>query len=218
MKDLVVYTSIFGNKNKVVENQLQGEYDLVLYTDDRSIKSKTWNVIYVDHPVSNDPVRSAKVYKILPHRFFSEYSYSVWIDGHILMKQDPWWFIHKYLTQCPLALFEHPFDGSNCIYEEFDRCLKAKNDNVETIKKQLNKYQNEGMPSKNGLWMCGIEFRRHNDDELVKFNELWWDEICTHSRRDQLSFPYLQWKHNLKMSTIPTNLYKQYFTRNGHLF
>lgn len=58
------------------------------------------------------------------------------------------------------------------------------------------KYRSEGFPENAEMVQTGIEVRRHNDPNLIKFNELWFDEVRTKSKRDQLSFNYVAWKLN----------------------
>ena len=52
-------------------------------------------------------------------------------------------------------------------------------------------------PKNNGLWANGVLIRKHNDPDIIKMNEMWWQEIQNGSRRDQLSAPYVAWKCGL---------------------
>ena len=92
---IAVYTSIFGGKDLLKENQfLSNDLDYICFTD-REVSSKTWKVI-TKKPTHSDPCRSAKAFKILPHKFLPEYDYSVWIDGNFIVKKHPKDLIEKY--------------------------------------------------------------------------------------------------------------------------
>ena len=56
-------------------------------------------------------------------------------------------------------------------------------------------------PERFGLRSAGIIIRRNNDN-VRKFNELWWDEISKGSHRDQLSQMYVSWKTGIEVGKI----------------
>lgn len=83
---VVVYTAIFGDKDYLKEpSQLPEGCDLVCFTDNKYLRSKSFDV-KVYPSIDTDPVRNAKVFKILPHWFFHDYEYSLWIDGSVIIK------------------------------------------------------------------------------------------------------------------------------------
>tara|TARA_Y100000816_G_C26108368_1_gene590167 strand:- start:7082 stop:7759 length:678 start_codon:yes stop_codon:yes gene_type:complete len=218
---IVVYTSIFGGYDKLHENQYKMDgVDYLCFTDS-DIKSDTWDIIK-SIPIYNDPNRNAKKYKVLPHRYLSEYDYSIWIDGNILIVDDIRELvkIHKY------QVFDHNqtiIDARNCIYEEYDAIMKLgqKNggnykDSPEIMYNQIKRYLNEGYPKNNGLATNPIILRNHNDSEVIKLMEDWWIEIKYGSRRDQLSFDYVVWKNNFKYKFLRGDSRKnQYFLQTG---
>ena len=218
---IVVYTSIFGGYDKLHENQYKMDgVDYLCFTDS-DIKSDTWDIIK-SIPIYNDPNRNAKKYKVLPHRYLSEYDYSIWIDGNILIVDDIRELvkIHKY------QVFDHNqtiIDARNCIYEEYDVIMKLgqKNggnykDSPEIMYNQIKRYLNEGYPKNNGLATNPIILRNHNDSEVIKLMEDWWIEIKYGSRRDQLSFDYVVWKNNFKYKFLHGDSRKnQYFLQTG---
>ena len=48
----------------------------------------------------------------------------------------------------------------------------------------------------------GILFRKHRDNDAIKLMNAWWEEYCNGGRRDQLSLPYLIWKHDINVVTV----------------
>ena len=211
---LVVYTAIFGRKDRLREPEVFPKVDYVCFTDDPSLRSKVWRIICVKG--KGNPRRLAKIYKILPHRFFPEYEWSLWVDGTHLPAENPQKLAYRFLKDKPMALFVHP--ERNCIYDEAKECLRRKLDQPRLIQSQIKKYKEIGYPARKGLAACTIIFRRHQEDLVKKAMEEWWKEIEEFSSRDQLSFNFVMWKHALRYTVIPWNIYiNKYFTYKPHL-
>ena len=230
MNKKVIYTSIFGNYDTIREHLYVPEgYDLVLFTDS-DIKSTQWDV-RKQIPLYEDNARNAKRYKILPHRFLSDYDTSIYIDGSFVIKDDINILINKYLSTADAAFFDHnqqeEYDRRNCIYKEAAAILNfgAINmqrkpsrgklnykDDPDIIQNQIQRYHSEGFPEELGLVIGGIILRNHNSLECIKTMEDWWSEIKYNSKRDQLSFNYIAWKNNFKFNYIPGQ------TRNNKYF
>ena len=218
---IVVYTSIFGGYDVLHENQFKmNGVDYICFTDS-DIKSETWKVVK-STPIYNDSNRNAKKYKILPHRYLKDYDYSVWIDGNILVVSD----IRDLVTQHKYQVFDHNqtrLDPRNCIYKEYNAIIElgkrnggSYKDNPQVMYKQIRRYIEEGYPENNGLSKNGIIFRNHNDSEVIKTMEDWWNEIKYNSRRDQLSFNYIAWKNNFNFIYLNGDLRKnKYFLQTG---
>ena len=214
---IVIYTAIFGGKDNLIEPKfIPKGCDFVCFTDG-DFKSGVWDVRKVE-PNSNDPVRSAKIYKILPHKYLAEYENSIWIDGNLLVRGDVNELVKKYLENVNLAVFSHSEhkkrwkklfwvkdkrDCRSCIYDEAEYLLKIGEqgkykDNTDLIKKQVERYREKGYPKDNGLLVGMVILRKHNKQDVAKTMEDWWKEISSGSRRDQLSFNYVVWKNKLK--------------------
>jgi hypothetical protein len=196
-RSIIVYTAIFGNKNKLSPARYDKNVNFVCFTDDPNIKSNVWN-IRVCEPVNDDPCRAAKIYKILPHHYFPHYEYSLWIDGNSELLVDPKTLL-SYLDCTDFACFKHPW--RNCIYDEAKACIKSNLDSPTIIQNQMKKYRKNGYPANKGLLHAGLLLRRHNNLTIV-MND-WWQEISNHSRRDQLSLMYVLHKNNCDYTIIP---------------
>jgi hypothetical protein len=207
-KKRVVYTAIFGEKDKLLKPKyIPYNFDFLCYTDS-CLKSNIWRVIKKE-PTDEDPVRSAKVYKILPHKYLEIYDYSIWADGNLRVRGNLNKLIDNYLKDYPLAVFDHAQlpDKRNCIYKEAETLYKMHEKgkgkaNVEIIKKQMSKYREDEYPEGNGLLSGMILIRKHNDDKVIRLMMDWWSEISKFSRRDQLSFNYVAWKNDFKINYI----------------
>ena len=205
MNKNVIYTAIFGGYDNLTEPSfIPDGWDFICFTDS-DIKSDVWDVRKVK-PLYKDSTRNARKYKVLPHRFLSEYDVSVWVDGNILIRNNLNELVDDYLQDCNIAMMNHNknvLDPRDCIYEEAQTILyfgqKNNNykDNPNLIISQMEKYKNENYPQKNGLAVTMEVLRRHNEKDVIDTMNLWWDEIKYGSKRDQLSFNYCAWKTNL---------------------
>ena len=195
----IVYTAIFADKDNVKQICKSENCDYVLFTDDPELDSDIFRVVFCDVNYQ-DPTRQARYYKVLAHRLFPDYDYSLWVDASMRIEGiDINRLFDRYLKSHDIALHEHP--ARNCIYDEARECIKRNKDNPATINQQLETYRDHGYPPDNGLVSTGILFRRHTD-EIAQLNEFWWNEIEKHSRRDQLSFNYVARKNDIDYFTI----------------
>ncbi len=164
-----------------------------------------------------DPCRNAKIHKLLPHKYFPEAEYSLWIDGTIGIKSPlplrRW--PQTYLRHHDLALFKHRL--RNCVYQEAHACLALGLDDPKKIHRQIQRYFDEGYPVENGLAECMVLFRRHTR-AMQRFDEAWYDAIKTGSRRDQLSFNYVAHQLGFQYNYLPGKIWDNpHFTRGRHL-
>ena len=82
----VVFTCLFGYSEPFADQHYEkdGRTDFICFTDDRSLQSDMWTFRYVDTGLLG-PVRTAKMIKILAHRFLGEYETSIYVDNTIRM-------------------------------------------------------------------------------------------------------------------------------------
>ena len=227
MNKKVIYTSVFGcseenNYHLHEPNVKLEDYDFVCFTDNADFKSNVRDV-RIAEKLYDDGARSAKRYKLLPHRFLKEYDVSVWIDIEVKITKDIDDLVNEYLNKNNLAILNHELCGRTvtgdlnvrkCVYEEakFIKWLgdnhpkKQYKDNIDIINSQVNRYREEGYPENNGLARTTVIFRKHNEDDVVKQSELWWEEMKYGSRRDQIGFNYSSWKQNFNFDYIQEDI------------
>ena len=106
MSSRVVYTSVFGNFDDIVEQKLPENWDWKCFSENNSLS------LYTDNN------RNAKKFKVLPHRYLSEYEYSIFIDGNMTVRGNIDNLIEKYLSDSNIAFFSHnsnSLDSRNCV-------------------------------------------------------------------------------------------------------
>lgn len=211
-----IFTAITGNYDTLKDppTRFVAGSDLVAFMDHPQ-PSRFWNVRPI-HQEFTDPARNAKIHKILPHLYFPNAKYSLWLDGSVRVKTQITVkeLADLYLKDADVAVFYHR--TRFCIYQEADACLKAAKDNPGTIRHQMGIYKYENYPEESGLAECSVILRRHSD-HVRYFNEIWWNEIQNHSKRDQLSFNYVVWKVRVRLAFFPGNLAaNDLFERHPH--
>ena len=175
-------------------------------------------------PLYSDSTRNARKYKILPHRFLSEYDVSIWIDGSQHIVGDFNDLLVNHLSDRDMACFDHlqcRLDPRGCVYQEAQAILWLGNndpnknfkDNPELVVNQVKKYQKEGYPQNNGLITSGVLLRNHNEPTIIEAMELWWEELKYNSKRDQLSFDYVAWKTRLKFNLMDGDIRDNNYTK-----
>jgi hypothetical protein len=216
---IVVYTSIYGYKDLLMKQPKYPNVDYICFTDCKDFKSKTWRII-IKNGFSSNPKLNAKMFKILPHMFLSSYKYSIWIDGNVTCRQNPGLLIDRYLKTHNIAMFKHGriVNGKGCIYEEASACIEFGLDDPDIIARQISRYKEQGYPELNGLAVCRIIMRKHNEPEIIEAMKNWWYEILDYSKRDQISFNYIMHKHNLRYEEIERNTLEEYFHTEKHLW
>lgn len=201
MNDKVVYTAIFGgfDEPKPVRKP-NPSFDYILFTDDPSITNvEGWDkIIHVKPDESIHPRLQAKRIKILPHKYLpSHYTTSLWIDGSYEIINNIAQICDGYCDS-HLAIAIHP-QWRNDIYEEAETIMKYGFDTWENMRPQLDRYAAEGFNGKfrKYIYQCGVILRKHHEPLTIKIMESWMEEIEGGSIRDQLSLPYVLWKHVL---------------------
>ena len=210
---MVVYTAIFGGKDELQDAPSFHNVDFLCFTDNPKLTSRAWKIVTVVS--EGDPRKAARIYKIVPHRFLSEYQCSLWVDGTHIPAVDPRYLVYKYLENVDIAMFAHY--SRDCIYDEMQACIRYGKGNADDIRRQEAAYRSEGYPAHNGLATCTVILRRHHLAHVKRTMEDWWAEIERHSIRDQLSFNYVAYRNKLSYATIPGYVYNNFlFHVEGH--
>jgi len=196
----VVMTAITKGYDELIPDQNKQGARFVAFLEP-GIASKTWEVKPINETFS-DSNRNAKIHKILPHRYFPEAEYVLWLDGNVQLTIPVQEIIKSLMTKVDFLVFRHP--ERQCIYREAEVCINRGLDDAVTISRQINSYRND-WPAENGLAECTVMLRR-NTPQVIEFSEEWWKEIEKGSKRDQLSFPIIANKYGLNYGYFPGNL------------
>jgi hypothetical protein len=118
-----------------------------------------------------------------------EYEWSLYVDNTVRFKQDPRVFFErtkraKYNHFC----FQHQW--RNCIYDEAEAIIQSGFDDERRVREQMEHYRKAGYPHQAGLATNAVLLRRHNEPDVVRLGEMWFEHVLRYSQRDQLSFNF----------------------------
>jgi len=217
MKKFALYTARFGEPGRFNIPEVSiPDVDRFCFTDlniesgchqkipvrgNKHIKNDFYQIIKMNlHPLCS--IRSQRRVKILiPDEIFDNYEYSVYVDCKRPLLVDFEWLLDLLEPQSDFMTRLHR-RKRDCVYEEGRICIERRLDSREDILRQLDFYRSENYPIRNGLYWTTILFRRHTE-RLREFSTLWWKQLEKYSFRDQISLPYVAWKHNMKISICP---------------
>lgn len=204
----VCYTCITNGYDSIKEPILQrNDWDFVLFSDTPPRKGSKWNWVEIEN--TDKAQRNVKIF----NEQMMEYDQSMWVDGSIFVKKDVQRFVDEH-HEGDFSLMKHP--GWDCIYYEGLKCIQLKKEKQEVVAEQLKRYDAEGMPRNYGQVQTGVMIRNHTD-EVKNISKLWLKEVNNYSKRDQLSFTYICWKHGFKYNTFSSNILYNEFQLCRHL-
>lgn len=212
----IVYTAITGEYDPLREppNIVRGNAKFVAFRD-VPCASDVWEIRPFPN-IQQDPVRTAKMPKVLAHEVFPEAEYSLWVDGSVEFRPTaPLSDLLRFLNDADIAVFEHPH--RHCAYEEAELCIRLRLDAPEIIEAQVSRYLGAHYPRNMGLVEASVILRRHTA-AMAQFNRCWWEEICRGSRRDQISFSYAASCSKINYTRLPQTVRRNlWFIRHAHM-
>lgn len=199
-KNLAVYTALFGNYDRLIDPAKKyADCDFICFTDQKDMKSKIWNIKYINDDSLSSHMMNRR-YKLFPHLFFKEYTYSLYIDSNIKIKNNPLELVNKYLSEFDMAVPIH--FARNCVYKESEEVIHTGKAKEEDVKKQMSAYHADGFPQNFGLTENSILLRKHHQEDIIKLMESWWNQLHIFTQRDQLSLMYLIWKFQINIAQM----------------
>jgi len=206
LKKIVVYTVIFGAyDSQLVDVDFDREkFDFVCFTNQKRLKSRTWDVRLVEDPVPNDNPRSSYYFKTNPHKVWGDqYEMSIWMDSSCnRLDTDKLYKMAEKFNGMNVNLYIEKHPGRDCIYKELEANIHFKKDDEHAMRAHVETYRKEGMPANFGMVETGFMIRKHNAPDVIEFQDMLWNEMMTKTRRDQLSWTYCAWKLNFKYETF----------------
>lgn len=205
-KRFVIYTAIVGNYDEIKQPRVVDErFDYILFSnclaDNRIGVWKICPIPYVN-PVQTKVARWVKTH---PEELLREYDVSLWIDSNILITEQ---FVYNRVIQLyndGILVSTMKHFQRNCAYEEMFEILRCGFEQESVILKWGHYLRKQGYPQNNGLCETGVFYRRHANDNVSRFDSLWWQCIEKYSRRDQCSVNYALWKMQMNWTFFLPN-------------
>src|SRR2546423_2981249 len=191
-----VYTFIFGDYDLLKEPQvITPGWDYICFTDNPELRSAVWDVrlsLRKRRDRQLDNKRFAMKHMIQFHRYLRDHDVSLSIGGQMTLNCNLDLFMAQYF---PASADMMMCCWRNyCVYDDAEECRRRLADDPEVIDAHMQRYRAEGYEPGNGHYISGIIARRHDRANVRAVCDLWWEEYCRGSRRDQLSLSYALWK------------------------
>ena len=198
-----VYTALFGDYEKLNDQPLAKESSVpfVCLTDNPNLKSNSWIVKYCKPLLKLDSVRSQRAVKILPHRYLPEFKSSIYIDNTVKLTQLPEFVFDRCFSSGGFSVFHHSHRKS--VIDEFYEVATTRLDRTSRLLSQLNFYllNSRTVILEKPFWN-GILIREHHCTIVREIMELWFSQVLSYSRRDQLSLNYSLLRYGFAPYTI----------------
>ena len=198
-----VATGSFGISEDAFPCNTMG-FDKICFTDNPDLRSETWKIVLME-PGGLDPQRESRRPKILPHKYLPNYEYSLYVDSSLQFLTSPETIFSLYATpdRPSLQAFAHP---RNCTYEEAEAVIRLGFDAEVRVREQMDFYEAAGFPRQAGLITGTMLLRRHNEPDLIRLSEAWFEQILRFSRRDQLSLDFVAWRNHFTYGHLPGSI------------
>jgi len=200
-----VYTVLTGNYEALCEAGIarNSSWDFICLTDNPQLRSETWQVRKVEFPFAHDAGRNSRIPKACPHRYFSDYDISLYIDNSVQLTQPPERIVKDVFGagDWNWGVLQHSFRDS--VRDEFNRVLRLNLDDPSRVIEQFNSYKRASPEVLDAppLW-AGLIVRKHMLTGVAEAGEHWLAQILRYSRRDQLSLPYSLRHSAVRLKTV----------------
>ena len=215
---IAIYTAIFGNYDSLLEpTWVPDNCDFYIVTDQPIPNESEWKLLDIDWKSIgiNGNVKRNRYCKMFPHKLpvIKDYKYSIYIDGNVKPVTDFSAFINR-LDEDGMGFHLH--SSRDCVYEEAKVCIYSGKDTKESINAHMEYLRKQGFPEHYGMLECNLIARSHENPVMKKVMEMWWNEFCARSKRDQLSLPYVLFKNGINVESVGVlgnNIFQNYALR-----
>ncbi len=203
MKRFVIYTIMVGAYGEIHQpSYIDDRFDYVLFSNEyKEPNVGIWRVLPIPFPEEidrKDNKRLSRYPKTHPETMLSNYEASLYIDANIQI-MDQWVynrFVDLVTRKVDYAGIQLVVTGRDCIYRHsYDMCITRCENDLNAMP-QLQALRKENFPDHFGLNENNVIFRRHTA-KMQQVDELWWQWIVKYSFRDQFSYMYCLWKHQI---------------------
>lgn len=169
--------------------------EAIAVTDYQFMEADGWNMVY--EPYSETPRLAGKKPKMRPQDYVDADLY-VWVDGQLRVNDGLKDFVLANLGAYNLLSFKHP--ERSCLYDEAVVVEQRGLTSRSMIRGQTQSYRDAGMPKNYGFWECALLVWTRQG---LPFGTRWLDEVNVWTDRDQVALPYLSWKYDFPVGTLP---------------
>lgn len=205
MSHIAIYTVITGDYDELNQPQVVVPgADCFLFTNNQNLIRKcdsegcigVWKVMLLNEDsVNNNGVATnretynillSRKVKMLPHLYLDhKYDMSIYLDADMLITGDLTELTNWLTVDTTMAAFRHSYCHS--VREEIDDLIRRGVVEKDMAENQWLRYVEWGFKDNLGITENGILIRRHNDPQVIRLMQLWWQEFQNGCLRDQIS-------------------------------
>lgn len=193
---LVVYTALVGPKESL-NNPLDGlpadattdlDLDFVCITDNPALQSPVWRFQML--PTGHlPPEKLSRRPKALPHDYFPDAAYSLYIDNTVSFKRLPQ--ASDLITARPYLFRAFRHARHTQLDQEAFAVAALGYEDASVICQQMDFYAGKGpLEAITPLTTATVLLRSHHDTTVRRFGTVWWENVLAFAKRDQLSFDF----------------------------
>ena len=206
---IAIYMVIFGNYDRIIEPAfIPDNCDFYIYTDQEVPEGSIWKKGSIPPEIESlSNIEKNRFLKMMPHKLFPNYKYSIYVDGNVKIISDLTEYINL-LNETGIGIHKHHV--RDCIYDEMRVLTKYKKVKKKDIFDYKKKLDDEEFPKNYGLLQCNVIVREHNNPTTIKVMEDWWSLFLTYAKRDQIYLPYVLYKNDIsidKVGILGNNMY-----------
>jgi hypothetical protein len=212
---IVVCTAWFGKADALKPPRVPNPRVPMLCLTDRSDQVRGWRM---HKTVRTDRPRWLARWAKTNFEWVPPAHVVIWMDASFELLVDPVELVRAAAaTNAPVVALRHP-DRSR-ISDEAEAIIRAAQAPAPAVRAQLETYQAAGFDtpanpqrllSSTGLLVSWMS------PDVRRFFAAWWQEITTHTLRDQLSFDYTAWKERIPIGYLPGHYRHNPFARYDH--
>ncbi len=185
---IAIYSAIIGNYDSLkIPEWVDPAFDYILFTDQPQPGNGLWDIR--PNPILHcSDARASRYVKMHPHLLLPEYDLAIWIDANVMILDDIKPLIDDFLaSNDSVGAVRHPH--RNHIYEEIHACIRLRKEYSAPMQEQLRRYASQGFGHDDLIEANFLMFKL-SDPRAVRFLDVWWTELETGSKRDQLCINY----------------------------
>ncbi len=187
---IVVYTALFGNKNRdrLYPPPKGSQARFVCFTDALGRSPHGWDVVHLVKDPAKPPAMMTRLFKVRPDHWFPEAEATLWMDAAFELLMIP----EEICAACPGPLWGFHHSVRRTLEDEAKRVIKRNLAPKTAVNRQMQCYWRRGFHPKvpRELTTGGFLLRR---PEAACFNRTWEDQLAMHTLRDQLGLDYSAW-------------------------
>lgn len=209
-----VYTVITGDYDDLRPPKVKTEgWDYICFTDNPELKSDDWQIKVIREDL--DPKLLSRKIKILSHIYLPEYIRTIYHDSSFVQTKDFTSLIHTYKANPLIFVIS---SGKRTAKDEMSKLMSYGMMTDEDVRRTKTFFENKGYTDRPGVMSRGgFIIRDHNIDNVIKFNEVWWNAVENTIYRDQVTIQYAvrNGYEGTPLQILPKRCY-EYFEFCGH--